>query len=200
MVHKGAMEHFQHYFDAIFTSSQFEEVKPLLSEKKIEKGDIILQAGTICSHSFFVETGLLRSYSIDDQGKEHVIQFAPENWIISDRSSILFQEPSSFFIDAVESSSVVMFDEAFICKASELSPHFAQFNQKALNNHIRHQQKRINLLLSASAEERYLNFIHLYPNVTLRVPQWMIASYLGITPESLSRVRKELARKNFIPG
>ena len=69
----------------------------------------------------------------------------------------------------------------------------------ALNNHIHHLHKRINALLSATAEERYLDFMKLYPNILQRAPQWMIASYLGITPESLSRVRKELARKNFIP-
>jgi CRP-like cAMP-binding protein len=68
-----------------------------------------------------------------------------------------------------------------------------------LQNHIRQLQKRINLLLGASAEKRYLDFISLYPDLTLRVPQWMIASYLGITPESLSRVRKELAKRNFKP-
>jgi CRP-like cAMP-binding protein len=137
---------------------------------------------------------------LDANGKEHVIQFAPENWIISDRTSLLFQEPSEFFIDAVEKTKIVLFDEQFVIKASEISAKFRSFNQKALNNHIRHQQKRINSLLSATAEERYLNFIEMYPNIPLRVPQWMIASYLGITPESLSRVRKELSRKNFKAG
>lgn len=194
------MKQFQAYFNTTISAIEFENLQSFLIEKEIKKGEIILQAGSICSHSFFVEEGLLRSYSVDHQGKEHVIQFAPENWIISDRSSVLFQEPSEFFIDAVETSKIVMFDEKFINQASEISSKFREFNQKVLNNHIRHQQKRINRLLSATAEERYLNFIELYPNVTLRVPQWMIASYLGITPESLSRVRKELSRKNFIPG
>ena len=193
------------FFSYLKTNTQLSETElvplsELVIERTIKKGEIILQAGSICSHSFFVEEGLLRSYSIDRQGKEHVIQFAPENWIISDRSSVLFQEPSEFFIEAVENSKVVMFDEEFVKMASEISADYRAFNQKALNNHIRQQQKRINRLLSATAEERYLNFIQLYPNVTLRVPQWMIASYLGITPESLSRVRKELARKNFIPS
>jgi len=194
------MESFQKHLEFVLSKSEFSQLSTYLIEKKVKKGEIILNAGSICNHSFFVEEGLLRSYSIDQQGREHMIQFAPENWIISDRSSLLFQEPSEFFIDAVENTTMIMFDEEFVIKASELSANFRIFNQKALNNHIRHQQKRINLLLSATAEERYLNFIELYPNVTLRVPQWMIASYLGITPESLSRVRKELARKNFIPG
>jgi len=194
------MEGFRKYLESTITTSDFQQLTSQFSEKSIKKGEIILHAGSICNHSFFVEKGLLRSYSIDELGKEHVIQFAPENWIISDRSSLLFQEPSDFFIDAIENSTIIMFTEDFILKASELSAKFRDFNQRSLNNHIRHQQKRINLLLSASAEERYLKFIELYSNVTLRVPQWMIASYLGITPESLSRVRKELARKNFTPG
>ncbi len=194
------MEQLKTYFNSIISENEFELLSPLLIEKTIEKGEVLLRAGDICSHSFFVETGLLRSYSLDANGKEHVIQFAPENWIISDRTSLLFQEPSEFFIDAVEKTTIVMFDEQFVIKASEMSPKFRLFNQKALNNHIRHQQKRINSLLSATAEERYLNFIEMYPNIPLRVPQWMIASYLGITPESLSRVRKELSRKNFKVG
>lgn len=194
------MESFQKHLEFALSKAEFSQLSAYLIEKKVKKGEIVLKAGSICNHSFFVEEGLLRSYSIDQQGKEHMIQFAPENWIISDRSSLLFQEPSEFFIDAVENTTMIMFDEEFVKKASELSVKFRTFNQKALNNHIRHQQKRINLLLSATAEDRYLNFIELYPDVTLRVPQWMIASYLGITPESLSRVRKELARKNFISG
>ena len=170
-----------------------------LAVKNIEKGKVVLRQGEVCRHSFFVEKGLLRAFTIDGAGKEHIIQFAPERWIISDRSSVYFQEPSELFIDVIEDSTVILLDVGFFNKASALSPSFVQFNERALQNHIRHHQKRINLLLSASAEERYLNFIKLYPDLTLRVPQWMIASYLGITPESLSRVRKELARKNFKP-
>jgi CRP-like cAMP-binding protein len=90
-------------------------------------------------------------------------------------------------------------DKTFFDHASEVSPSFRQYNERALQNHIRHLQKRINLLLGAPADKRYLDFIKLYPDLTLRVPQWMIASYLGITPESLSRVRKELAKNNFKP-
>jgi len=173
----------------------------LLAEKvkvrQVEKGDFLLQKGETCQHSFFVEQGLLRFYSIDTEGKEHIVQFAPENWIISDRGSVYFNEPSTYFIDAIEATTVVMLDEQFISVATEISPPFRKFNEIALHNHIRHLQNRINLLIGASAEQRYLDFIKLYPDLTLRVPQWMIASYLGITPESLSRVRRNLAQKNF---
>jgi CRP-like cAMP-binding protein len=171
-----------------------------LIEKQIRKNEIILRQGDSCTHTIFVSSGLLRAYTIDEQGKEHILQFAPENWLISDRSSLLFQDNSEQYIDAVEDSKIIFINEAFFEKVSAVSSSFRAYNLFALNNHIRHLHKRINLLLSAPAEVRYLDFIKLYPDVTLRVPQWMIASYLGITPESLSRVRKELARKSFKPG
>jgi CRP-like cAMP-binding protein len=181
------------------TNEQLLLLNDAIKSKTIEKGTVLLRQGEICSHSFFVEKGLLRSYTIDNSGKEHIIQFASENWIISDRSSIFFNEPSDFYIDAVEDTTFVFLDQNFINLACEISVSFRLFNDKALQNHIRHLQKRINLLLGASAEQRYLEFIKLYPDMLLRVPQWMIASYLGITPESLSRVRKELAKRNFKP-
>lgn len=171
-----------------------------LERKSIKKGEMILCQGDACNHTFFVAKGLLRAYTIDEQGKEHILQFAPENWLISDRSSVLFDEVSEQFIDAVEDSEVILIETGFFERLSEISAGFQRFNMYALNNHIRHLHKRINLLISASAEVRYMDFIKLYPDILLRVPQWMIASYLGITPESLSRVRKELARKNFKPG
>ena len=96
-------------------------------------------------------------------------------------------------------TEVVMFKTEFVKKASEISKSYQAYNELLLQNHILHSQVRINLLLSATAEQRYMNFIGLYPDLSLRIPQWMIASYLGITPESLSRVRKELARRNFKP-
>lgn len=195
------MTNFKAYFieKAGLSEAQFEEIQSLVTCKKIEKGTFLLNPGEICQHSFFVEKGLLRSYTIDEQGKEHIIQFAPENWIISDRSSSFFNEPSEFYIDAIEDTEFFLIDTKFIEKACELSTSFRQFNDKALQNHIRNLQKRINLLIGANAETRYMDFITSYPDLLLRVPQWMIASYLGITPESLSRVRKELAKRNFKP-
>jgi len=181
------------------SNEQLLVLKDAIKSKTVQKGEVLLRQVEICNHSFFVEKGLLRSYTTDAAGKEHIIQFASESWIISDRSSIFFNEPSDFNIDAVEETTLILIDQNFINLACEISVSFRLFNDRALQNHIRHLQKRINLLLGASAEERYLDFIKLYPDMLLRVPQWMIASYLGITPESLSRVRKELAKRNFKP-
>lgn len=185
--------------NAKITEEEFLLLAPYLEFKKINKTEIVLHKGDVCHHSFFVQKGLLRSYTIDEQGKEHIIQFAPQHWFITDRHSTFLNTPSELFIDAVEDTEVVMFKAEFVKKASEISKSYQMYNELLLQNHILHSQVRINLLLSATAEKRYMNFIGLYPDLSLRIPQWMIASYLGITPESLSRVRKELARRNFKP-
>ena len=177
--------------------SEAEQLSFPLKRMHYEKGSILLKEGDVCKHSFFVEKGLLRSYMLDEEGKEHVIQFAPENWFIVDRSSVYFNDSSESYIEAIEDTDVVFIGEDFMCHAAEVSSTFGRYNDKLLHNHIRQMQKRINLLLGATAEKRYLSFIEMYPDLLLRVPQWMIASYLGITPESLSRVRKELARTHF---
>lgn len=165
--------------------------------RQVKKGDFLLRQGEKCKHSFFVEKGLLKQYSIDNKGKEHIIQFSPENWFMTDRESVYFGNPSSYFIQAIENTEVFLIDEKMILQLSKSNPTFLEFNNKLLHNHIRHLQKRIKSLLSATAEERYLDFIKIYPDLTLRVPQLLIASYLGITPESLSRVRKDLAFQNY---
>ena len=162
------------------SESQFEELAPLLRYDTFLKNDVLLQRGETCKASMFVEKGLLRAYTLDESGKEHIVQFAPENWFVGDRGSIYFNDPSYFSIDVIEDALVVFVTEAFIEKASEMSSSFRKFNEKLLHNHIQHLQKRIDLLLSASAESRYLNFIEMYPDLLLRVPQWMIALLLKV--------------------
>ncbi|MBP6577886.1 MAG: Crp/Fnr family transcriptional regulator [Chryseobacterium sp.] len=165
--------------------------------KQAKKNEIILREGEISDCTFFVEKGLLRMYSIDKVGKEHVIQFAPENWIISDTTSQLLNEKSRFYIEAIEESTIIVTREGFFEDLSKIYPDVAEKNQRLMFNHIKNLQNRVNALISTTAEERYLEFLKKYPNLMLRAPQWMVASYLGITPESLSRVRKELAKKKF---
>lgn len=166
--------------------------------KKVAKNQFLLQSGEVCRNIFFVEKGLLRMYSIDRNGKEHIIQFAPESWLISDRSSMYFNEKSLYYIEAVEDSEVLLLHVDFFNRLIEEFPNSIEKSDVLVQKHVKSLQDRINSLLGETAEERYLKFIKMYPDLLLRVPQWMIASYLGITPESLSRVRKELARKNFV--
>jgi CRP-like cAMP-binding protein len=194
------LEKFKNYLQGRLplTDEQFEFISKDLKVKTFQKNEVILSQGELCSRTYFVLDGLMRSYSIDSKGKVHIIQFAPELWWLSERNS-LFNEVSEFYIDAIEATTAVIIPKEYFLTVSKYVPGFETLNSTMLNNSIRFMQKRINMLLSATAEERYLDFIKLYPNLTLRVPQWMIASYLGITPESLSRVRKDLAAKHFRP-
>jgi len=178
------------------TDEQFELISGEIKVKTFEKNKVIVSPGDTSPKTFFVTEGLLRSYSVDAKGKANIIQFAPELWWLSERNSF-FNEPSDFFIDAIEPTTALILPKNYFIDASEHVPCLHDLNNTMLNNSIRFMQKRINMLLSATAEERYLDFMKLYPNLSLRVPQWMIASYLGITPESLSRVRKDLAHKHF---
>lgn len=182
------------------SENDFQQVLPHISTKTVAKGEYLLQQGDICSHFFFVEQGLLRMYALNEEGKENILQFATENWIVSDRGSVYFQEPSSYYIDAVEDTQVILLNDSFITQVANINPDFRKKNEQLLHNHIRQLYKRIGQLLGASAKSRYLDFVSMYPDIMLRVPQWMIASYLGITPESLSRVRKALANENFKPN
>ncbi|MES2828348.1 MAG: Crp/Fnr family transcriptional regulator [Bacteroidota bacterium] len=195
------LETFKSYLQnkVALTDEQFGLISGRLRIKNFDKNEMILMKGEVSAHGYFVLSGLIRSYSIDSKGKAHIIQFAPEQWWLSERNGMLFNEASDFFIDAIEITKAVIVPKDFMHDAAVHVPCMHDLNHNMLNNSIRFMQMRINMLLSATAEERYLDFIKLYPNLTLRVPQWMIASYLGITPESLSRVRKDLAHKHFRP-
>lgn len=174
------------------TAADFVELAPYFSFKNVSHNSYLLRAGEVSHYSFFVESGLLQSFSLDKKGGEHILQFAPENWIVSDRASQYFNKPSDFYIKAIEHSVVVYIHAEFMERASALSIDFSCFVENSLQRNVYMQQKRINSLLAMTAKERYLAFMEMYPGLLMRVPQWMIASYLGITPESLSRVRREL--------
>lgn len=176
---------------------KIKEITDLVQTREIKKNESLLKAGEKCDYIFYVEKGLLRFFSLNENGKEHVIQFAPESWFVGDRSSIFYDQASAFYIDAVEDTRVVLLDRDFSRNASNISRAFRNYNEHILHKHVQQLQHRINLLVSASAEERYLDFIKTYPDLINRVPQWMIASYLGITPEGLSRVRRQLVEKKF---
>lgn len=158
----------------------FRNPSNVLKRIKVKKGTILQHKGDLNSKVYEVVSGLLRSYSIDAQGKEHIYMFAPENWLVADGHTT--NSPADLFIDALEDSEVIVVDKAF----NESINH-----QEKLLRRLAVLQKRVIMLMSASALERYEYFIDTYPEIVQRVPQKMIASYLGITPESLSRVKKE---------
>lgn len=191
------MENIEHYLSEVLEipKESIAQCGAYYTTKKVKKGEFLLREGEVCAHTYFVEKGLLRMYSVDKNGKEHIIQFAPESWLISDRSSLYFNEKSKYYIEVVEESEVLFLTLDFFQNLNIQFPESIVNNDLLLQRHIRNLQNRVNSLLSDTAEERYLSFIKMYPDILQRVPQWMVASYLGITPESLSRVRKELVKK-----
>lgn len=154
----------------------------ILKKITVKKGQILQYKGDLNTKIYRVESGLLRSYSIDEKGKEHIFMFASEGWLMAD--NIDPNEPADLFIDALE-NSVVM--------AGEKNIHGSHDAIKLIKR-IMVLQKRVIMLMSASAFERYEHFIETYPDIVQRVPQKMIASYLGITPEALSKLKGEKAR------
>lgn len=160
-----------------------------------KKDEFLAHANDLIRQTYYVEKGIIRQFYIDEKGKEHTIMFGAENWFVSDRDSLYFNLPSIYSIQAVEDCTVLLLTKNFTQELIEKIPSFSELNDRLLHNHIRHLNKRIKQLLSESAEERYSQFLAMYPSISTRVPQNMIASYLGITAESLSRVRKEMSKK-----
>lgn len=174
---------------------QFEYMCTFFISKKLKKGEFLQRQGEPARYGAFVASGCMRSYIIDEKGKEHIVQFAPENWWISDLLGLSSGAPSRYFIDAIEKSDLLLLDFDSHKKLMEEVPEFARSFQSGIQKHITSKDTRIINSLSSSAEQRYQNFLGTYPSIAHRVPQHMLASYLGISPETLSRIRKQQAGK-----
>lgn len=163
--------------------------------KKLRRKQFLLHEGDICKNIGFVNSGCLRQYTIDNKGAEHIIQFAIEDWWVSDLNSFLSGKPATENIDALEDSEVLLLEKSARDELLNACPKMEKFFRILIEaNHVATHQ-RISDSLSTPAEERYLNFIKTYPKIFEQVPLSQIASYLGITPQSLSRIRKEIIQK-----
>ena len=174
---------------------EFEVISKFFIPKKLRKKQFLLHEGEVCKNIGFVNSGCLREYTIDNKGSEHIIQFAIEDWWISDPNSFLSGLPSTYNIDALENSEVLLLEKSAREKLLDSCPKMERFFRILIEANFVATQRRITESLSTSAEERYLKFIKTYPKLIEQVSQNHIASYLGITPQSLSRIRKELSQK-----
>lgn len=174
------------------SSQGIDTLKKATVIKSFRKGKILQHQGEASTKIFFVKKGLLRSYAVDEKGKEHIFMFAPEDWIIADGAD--YNTDAELFIDVIEDSEVGVVDKQLfhdtIVPIQDLNER-----AKSLIRRVSVLQKRVIMLMSASAIERYEHFLETYPQIVQRVPQKMIASYLGITPEALSKVKGDKARK-----
>jgi CRP-like cAMP-binding protein len=180
---------------ATFTDEELAFVRTVFLIKTLRTGDFLQRAGDVTTHAAFVTTGCLRNYVIDAKGKEHIIQFAPETWWLADATSLMAGTPSPYFIDAIEDSEVLLIDSPSHQKVIDTVPGYATAFRTGLQKHAAAKDQRIVTSLSSTAEERYQEFLKTYPSIAQRVPQWMLASYLGVSPETISRIRKSLSRR-----
>ena len=177
------------------TEDEFNYCKTLFLPKKLRKRQYLLQEGDVCKYQAFVEKGILRSYTIDEKGNEHILQFASEGWWMADLSSFLTGEPSVFNMDALEDAELLLITKASWELLLQKIPKLEHYFRILIQNHLISTQKRLMQSLSEQAEERYIRFTKTYPDCMQRVPQHMIASYLGISRETLSRIRKQLVAR-----
>ena len=177
------------------TETEEELLKSYLTPKKLRRKQYLLQEGDVCKYIAFVEKGALREYIIEESGVERIFQFAIEGWTISDLYSFLTGEEATYNIDAVEDSELVMISRSAYDELLVKLPAFETFIRLQLTGAYIAMQKRITSIISLSLDERYKNFSESYPAIMQRFPQHMIASFMGLTPETLSRVRRKIASR-----
>jgi CRP-like cAMP-binding protein len=178
-----------------FTDIDFAFLRKAFLHRRLPAGGFLQRAGDVTQHAAFVALGCLRSYVIDPKGKEHIVQFAPETWWLADSTSLASRTPSPYFIDAIEDAELLLIDGPSHQRVLDQVPAYAAALRTGVQRHAAAKDQRIVSALSASAEERYQTFVETYPALVLRVPQRMLASYLGVSPETVSRIRKKLSRR-----
>lgn len=177
------------------TEEETREMISLFEVKELKKKEFLLKEGQVCHHTYFINKGMVRTFYTDHSGIEHNVQFAIEDWWTGDMHSFLTEKPARYNVVAMEDTQLLAIEkksqEALYIKI----PKFEKFFRHLLQNAFVALQERILSSMSETAEERYLNFRKKYPAMDARIPQNQIASFLGITPESLSRVRRQMMRK-----
>ncbi len=177
------------------TSEEEQIILSKLETKLYKAKTIILREGDVCKYSYFVNSGLLRSFNINDHIVEHVLSFACEGWWIGDMYSLLSQKPGNLFIEVLEDSEVVLLSKENQEVLYQEIPKLERFFRILTENSLVAHQERLIDNLSLSAEERYEKFCKKYPTLIHKVPQKQIASYIGVTPEFFSKMKSKLLRK-----
>jgi CRP-like cAMP-binding protein len=177
------------------TDEEFSFCKTLFLPKRLRKRQYLLQEVDISKYTAFVEKGLLRTYSVDEKGNEYILQFSQEGWWVGDLDSFLANEPSRYNIEALEDCELLLISKHSWDLLLEKVPAFERYFRIIIQNNLVATQRRLMDTLSGTAEQKYLKLLETYPGCLQRVPQHMIASYLGISRETLSRIRSQLAAK-----
>ncbi len=184
------------YFEKFLPLNEEEKsiVENVFKERTIKRRQFILQEGDVCKHNTFVVEGCFKMYMVDENGKEHNLQFAVENWWIGDIGSFHSEAPSRLYIEALENSIILQAKKEDQLKLFVEYPKFNRIFRVLAENAMVSLQNRILQNISSTAEERYLSFLEKRPQLFNRISNVQIASYLGVTPEFLSTIRKKIAK------
>lgn len=186
----------QHFNSKVALTAEEEALlKTHLTPKKLRRKQYLLQSGDICKAFAFIEKGAMKSYTVDDAGVEHIIQFGIEGWIIADLYSFLTGEPAMYNVDVVEDAELVLISKSAHNALLKVLPKYETYTRLNFEGAYIAMQRRLTSIISNSLEERYEQFKAQYPEIVQRFPQHMIASYMGLTPETLSRIRKRISAK-----
>ncbi|MDY8137471.1 Crp/Fnr family transcriptional regulator [Aquimarina sp. 2201CG5-10] len=184
-MHTQFISYIQKHSKTPIKANEIELIKRVSIPKSLKKKEFFLEKGKICRHLGFIVKGAMRQYSVDDRGVEHLVRLSVENWFVQDRESFTLEQPSSYFIDAWENTNLLVITKESLDKLMTI-PAIAEIS--TCLDEVFAMQRRINATISMSAFERYKYFEDNYPEFIGRFPQHIIASYLGITKETLSRV------------
>ncbi|GAA4274259.1 Crp/Fnr family transcriptional regulator [Aquimarina gracilis] len=184
-------KHLSKYIE--LTPEELNRFSSILLHKKLRKRQYLIQEGDYVTHEYYVIKGCLKAYEIDNLGDEHIVQFAIEDWWISDFKAFFKEEKARLNIECIEDSELIGISKSDLEQLFLDVPKFDRFFRIKLTNAFVALQDRILSSLEKTSAERYIEFRKTYPNIEQRVPNYLIANYLGIKPESLSRLRKQLA-------
>jgi len=191
------MDNFQPLLDYInrvieLTEEEEQKICSLISYRKLLKGQYFLQQGDVCKFSGFVVSGCTKTFFVDEEGQEHIVMFSVEDWWTSDMGSYISQKPADFNVQCLENTTLIQLSYENQEEILREIPKLERFFRLIIERAFVASQKRIVRNLSMSAKDRYLHFRNVYPKIEQRIPQYLIASYLGITKEFLSKIKSQL--------
>jgi CRP-like cAMP-binding protein len=190
-MYKALFEHIENKTGEKLTDNERDVIMSAFERKHMRKRQYLLREGDVCKYIAFIAKGSLRMFTVDEKGHEHIIRFGLESWWISDQESLVNLTPSPYFIEMLEDSELLVTSLASAVELRNKSRCF-DLTVKVLDKfQAIAMQKRIHAAIGMTAEERYCDLLRTYPQFLERFPMNMIASYLGLSPETLSRIRKK---------
>ncbi len=193
-MHDKLIDYINQLAVAPLSDQEVETIKRIFEPRKLRKRQYFLQKAEVCKYYGFVVRGAMRQYSVDEKGNEHIVRLSLENWWTGDRESFTMLTPSAFYIDAWEETDLLTITHADLTILNG-NQAFLEMRSKLDEKHAFALQKRVNANISLTAEQHYEALAAWYPEFLQRFPQHIIASYLGITKETLSRIRNNAAKK-----